>query len=156
MVIKAVRAPWRWITALVAVVVPWPTYFTAAPVFPCSASAFFRPASSGAHEFYLNNDDEAELRLSTDQSAANLQSLGIFPLNAPPFDANSLATSPALTADQTAKATADFEMAVELNPRSVSLARGLLTSLKCETRGLRIVRQLLMGQRARDPLERPH
>ena len=63
-------------------------------------SAFFRPASSGAHEFYLNNDDEAELRLSTDQSAANLQSLGIFPLNAPPFDANSLATSPALTADQ--------------------------------------------------------
>ena len=44
LVMNAVRAPWRWITALVAVVMPWPTYFTSAPLLRCRASAFARPA----------------------------------------------------------------------------------------------------------------
>jgi len=63
-------------------------------------SAFFKPAANGVQEFYLNNDDEAELQLSSNQSSANLQSLGTFPLNAPPFDATSVATSPSLASNQ--------------------------------------------------------
>ncbi|HKS36414.1 MAG TPA: hypothetical protein VJW76_04430, partial [Verrucomicrobiae bacterium] len=63
-------------------------------------SAFLTPAVNGAHELFLNNDDEAEILLSTDQSSANLQSLGLFPLNAPPFDTAGFVTSPALTANQ--------------------------------------------------------
>ncbi len=63
-------------------------------------SAFFAPPNSSAYDFYLNNDDEAELQLSTDQSAENLQSLGVFPLNAPPFNTTGVATSSPLTANQ--------------------------------------------------------
>jgi hypothetical protein len=48
-------------------------------------TAFFNPQKSGNYEFFINNDDEAELQLSIDQSEANLASLGISPLTTPPF-----------------------------------------------------------------------
>ena len=48
-------------------------------------TAFFTPSETGVHEFFVNNDDEAELLMSPDTSESNLESLGIFPLKAPPF-----------------------------------------------------------------------
>jgi hypothetical protein len=48
-------------------------------------TAFFHPAQNGFYEFYVNNDDEAELYMSTDASEANLEWIGFFPLKAPPF-----------------------------------------------------------------------
>jgi hypothetical protein len=48
-------------------------------------TAFFHPAQNGFYEFYVNNDDEAELYMSSDASEANLEWIGFFPLKAPPF-----------------------------------------------------------------------
>ncbi len=62
-------------------------------------SAFFSPNASEAYNLFLNNDDEAELFLSSDSSEANLASLGLFPLTAAFDDAVFGATAP-LTAGQ--------------------------------------------------------
>jgi hypothetical protein len=56
-------------------------------------TALFTPPESGFYEFYLNNDDEAELQMSTDTSEANLESLGVFALKAPPFSEESFTIS---------------------------------------------------------------
>jgi hypothetical protein len=61
-------------------------------------SALFKPASSGAYDFFVNNDDEAELLLSNNTSEAGLNSLGVLPLHAPPFGTDGVVTSPALSA----------------------------------------------------------
>lgn len=71
-----------------------------APNMGSRISAFFSPAASGPYNFYVNNDNEAELLLSTDQSAANLQSLGTFQLSPAVFDDAIVAQSPSLTANQ--------------------------------------------------------
>ena len=60
-------------------------------------SAFFSPDAAGVHSLFIDNDDEAELLLSTDTSASNLASLGVFPLNAA-FDDGVSATTPPLGA----------------------------------------------------------
>ena len=56
-----------------------------APNMGAKISAFFTPETAGDYSFYVNNDDEAELLLSNNESEAGLQSLGIQPLN-PAFD----------------------------------------------------------------------
>jgi hypothetical protein len=71
-----------------------------APNMGARISALFTPQTSGAQNFYLYNDNEAELLLSTDQSEANLQSLGIFPLSPAVFDDAIIAASPSLQAGQ--------------------------------------------------------
>jgi len=64
-------------------------------------TAFFNPQTTGNYEFFINDDDEAELQLSTDPSEANLASLGVSPLTAPPFAEPPFATSPgSLTSGQ--------------------------------------------------------
>ena len=65
-----------------------------APNMGAKISALFNPAASGTYNFYINNDDEAELLLSTDQTEAGLQSLGLFPLSPPVFDDAIVAQSP--------------------------------------------------------------
>jgi hypothetical protein len=62
--------------------------------------AFFTPPTSGVYEFFLYNDDAAQLSLSTDQSEANLAMILDSPLIQPVFDASVMATSPSLTAGQ--------------------------------------------------------
>lgn len=71
-----------------------------APNMGALISAFFQPQVAGAHNFYVNNDNEAELLLSTDQSEANLQSLGVFLLSPAVFDDAFLGTSSALATGQ--------------------------------------------------------
>jgi hypothetical protein len=64
-------------------------------------SAFFHPTQNGDYEFFVNNDDEAELFLSRDTTEANLEYMGFFPLNAPPFsDLGFIDTPFALTSGQ--------------------------------------------------------
>jgi hypothetical protein len=63
-------------------------------------SAFFSPSQSGAYDFFVNNDNEAELRLSTDASEANLSSLGVFATSPRVFDEAILGTSSSLAAGQ--------------------------------------------------------
>src|SRR6185436_13582988 len=63
-------------------------------------SALFSPQTAGAYNFYINNDNEAELLLSTDQTEANLQSFGLFPLSPAVFDDAIVAQSPGLSAGQ--------------------------------------------------------
>ncbi len=48
-------------------------------------SAWYTPPASGAWELLVNNDDEAEIFLSTNAGEANLTSLGQLLLHAPPF-----------------------------------------------------------------------
>lgn len=62
--------------------------------------AFFSPASSGAHYLYINNDDEAELFLSSNMSEAGLSSLGRFSLSPPVFDDALAAVTGPLVAGQ--------------------------------------------------------
>ncbi|MDA1277916.1 MAG: hypothetical protein O2960_28295 [Verrucomicrobia bacterium] len=69
-----------------------------APNIGARISAFFSPESSGAYNFYINNDDEGELLLSSDESAANLQSFGVFPVGPPVFDDFLFGTSSSLSA----------------------------------------------------------
>ncbi len=71
-----------------------------APNMGARITAFFHPQTAGSYNFYINNDNEAELFLSTDQSEANLQSLGIFPLSPAVFDDAILAPSSALAGGQ--------------------------------------------------------
>ena len=59
-------------------------------------STFFQPANNAVYDLFYNNDDEAELQLSTDTSVANLVSLGVFPLMAAFADAATVPT-PSLT-----------------------------------------------------------
>jgi len=65
-------------------------------------TAFFQPGQGGSYGLFSNNDDEAELYLSSDASAANLVPLGTFPLSAGPgvFDDFSAALTAPLTAGQ--------------------------------------------------------
>lgn len=64
-------------------------------------TAFFTPQASGVYTFFVNNDDEAELLLSSDASEANLQSLGVFALSPRAFSDASSANSPgSLTSGQ--------------------------------------------------------
>jgi len=70
------------------------------PNYGVRLSAFFTPGAAGVHNFYVNNDDEAELFLSSDQSEANLSSLGLFPLSPQVFDDNIFAPSPSLAVGQ--------------------------------------------------------
>jgi len=63
-------------------------------------TATFTPGSSDAFDFFVNNDDEAEIFLSSDATEANLSSLGVLPLHAAPFAEGVLVTGPSLTAQQ--------------------------------------------------------
>jgi hypothetical protein len=67
-----------------------------APNLGARISALFSPQANGAHNFYINNDNEAELLLSNDSSDAGLQSLGVFPLSPAVFDDTIVAPSGAL------------------------------------------------------------
>ena len=57
-------------------------------------SAYFMPAATGIYSFFPNNDDEAELLLSSDDFPGNLQSLGVFPLSPRVFSDSISANSP--------------------------------------------------------------
>jgi hypothetical protein len=71
------------------------------PNLGAEISAFFTPPAAGIQNFYVFNDDEAELLLSSNQTEASLQSLNVFALStAPVFDDAIVAASPALTAGQ--------------------------------------------------------
>jgi hypothetical protein len=59
-------------------------------------TAWYTPATSGAFDLLVNNDDEAEIFLSTDATEANLSSLGQLLLHAPPFADGSGVTTPPL------------------------------------------------------------
>jgi hypothetical protein len=63
-------------------------------------TTFFTPQSNGAFEFFIYNDDEAELLLSPDQTEAGLSSFGLSPLTVPPFADPPFGVSPALTSGQ--------------------------------------------------------
>jgi hypothetical protein len=62
--------------------------------------AFFTPPSSGAYEFFVYNDDAAQLSLSTDQSEANLAMLVDSPFIQTNFDSSVMGTSGPLVAGQ--------------------------------------------------------
>ncbi|HYE33756.1 MAG TPA: hypothetical protein VEH27_20210 [Methylomirabilota bacterium] len=62
-------------------------------------TTYFVPPSTSAYEFFIVADDEAEVSLSSNASEANLQSLGIFPINAT-FSTDYMVTTPVLTAGQ--------------------------------------------------------
>jgi len=49
-------------------------------------NAFFIPPSNGTYTFYLNGDDESELFLRSNQSQANLKSLGVVAISPVGFD----------------------------------------------------------------------
>ncbi len=70
------------------------------PNMGAQISALFSPQVSEAYNFYVNNDNEAELLLSSDQTEAGLQSLGVFPLSPPVFDDAIVAQSSSLSASQ--------------------------------------------------------
>ncbi|MEO7678122.1 MAG: Ig-like domain-containing protein [Verrucomicrobiota bacterium] len=59
-------------------------------------TTFFTPQANGAYEFYMYNDDEAELSLSPNDSSAGLVSFGTFPSLAGPFADPPIGTSPSL------------------------------------------------------------
>ena len=63
-------------------------------------SAYLQPPASGAYDLFINNDDEAQLQLSSSLSPDNLAFLGDFPLSPPVFDPFIYATTPSLTAGQ--------------------------------------------------------
>jgi len=63
-------------------------------------TTFFTPPTAGAYEFFIYNDDEAELSLSPNQSEAGLVSFGTTPLALPPFAEPPLGVSPAVAAGQ--------------------------------------------------------
>ncbi|HMO65567.1 MAG TPA: Ig-like domain-containing protein, partial [Verrucomicrobiota bacterium] len=63
-------------------------------------TAFLQPASAGSYDFFVANDDEAELLLSTDATAANLVSYGLFPLSPREFDSSPAFSSAPLAAGQ--------------------------------------------------------
>jgi len=63
-------------------------------------TTFFTPQGNGAYEFYLYNDNEAELLLSPNETEAGLASLGLSPTSLPPFVDPPLGVSPALTSGQ--------------------------------------------------------
>ncbi len=48
-------------------------------------SAWLTPPSAGSYDLFVNNDDEAEIFLSSDATDAGLGSLGVLPLHAAPF-----------------------------------------------------------------------
>ena len=60
--------------------------------------AFFIPPTSGVYEFFVYNDDAAQLSLSSDESAANLALLVDSPAVQASFDSAVMGTSPALVA----------------------------------------------------------
>jgi hypothetical protein len=71
------------------------------PNYAARLSAFYTPAAGGRHHFYVSNDDQAELFLSTGESEANLLSLGWFDLIPRGFDPVNSSISPfSLTAGQ--------------------------------------------------------
>jgi hypothetical protein len=57
-------------------------------------SAFYHPPQNGDYEFFVNNDDEAELHVSRDSTEANLEWAGVFPLKAPPFSDDAFVFAP--------------------------------------------------------------
>ncbi|HVY68836.1 MAG TPA: GLEYA domain-containing protein, partial [Verrucomicrobiae bacterium] len=61
-------------------------------------STYFVPAKTGAYEFYLYGDDDAQLLLSTDETAANLQQAITTTAGVTNFDAGTMFTSGSLTA----------------------------------------------------------
>ena len=63
-------------------------------------TANFSPASGGAFDFFVNNDDEAEVFLSSDSTEGNLASLGVMPLHAAPFAEGTMVSSPSLAVGQ--------------------------------------------------------
>ncbi|MBN8247242.1 MAG: hypothetical protein J0L84_07335, partial [Verrucomicrobia bacterium] len=63
-------------------------------------TAYFQPATAGTQDFFLANDDEAELLLSSDTGEASLASLGIFPLSPHAFAETPSVTSGDLVAGQ--------------------------------------------------------
>jgi hypothetical protein len=71
-----------------------------APNMGARISALFTPQANGAYNFYINNDNEAELLLSNDSSEAGLQSLGLFPLSPAVFDDTIVAASGSLQSSQ--------------------------------------------------------
>jgi hypothetical protein len=60
---------------------------------------FFRPSQGGVWDFFVNNDDEAEVFLSNDTSEAGLASLGVFFTSLPVFDELLSVPTPSLQAD---------------------------------------------------------
>lgn len=63
-------------------------------------TAFFTPQTAGAYEFFISNDDEAELLLSPDASESGLVSFGFSPLTVAPFAEPAFGVSPALASGQ--------------------------------------------------------
>ena len=63
-------------------------------------TAFFQPPTSDNYDFFGNNDNEAEISISTDQTEANLIPLGVFSLSPPVFDDATFFPSPSLTTGQ--------------------------------------------------------
>jgi hypothetical protein len=65
-------------------------------------TAFFTPQSAGAYEFYMYNDDEADLFLSPNEAEGGLVSLGVAPspLSTAPFVDPPFGTSSALASGQ--------------------------------------------------------
>ncbi len=61
-------------------------------------SAWYTPGASGSFDLLVNNDDEAEVFLSSDATESNLSSLGQLVLHAPPFADGVGVTTPTLTA----------------------------------------------------------
>jgi hypothetical protein len=63
-------------------------------------TTFFTPQTAGAYEFFIYNDNEAELSLSPNESAAGLVSIGLSPATPPPFADTPIGVSPALGSGQ--------------------------------------------------------
>ena len=63
-------------------------------------TAFFTPQTAGAYEFFIYNDNEAELLLSPNETAASLVSFGLSPTSLPPFVEPAFGVSPALATGQ--------------------------------------------------------
>jgi len=63
-------------------------------------TTLFTPTASGPYEFYLYNDNEAELFLSPNESSAGLVSFGLSPTSLPPFADPPLGVSPSLVSGQ--------------------------------------------------------
>jgi hypothetical protein len=134
-------------------------------------SGFFIPSQSGAHEFFMYNNDSAQLSLGTDASAGSLQPLidaGTSTLME--FDPAIMGTSSALVAGQRyalqvlLKQGADFDTFLNVaarrvgDPTPVSQLRPLVdqvaTYVDPNTTSLQITRQpaaatVVAGQRAR-------
>ena len=63
-------------------------------------SAWFQPSSNDAFDLFVNNDDEAEILLSSDAGEAGLNTLGVLPLHAAPFADGASVATPALSSGQ--------------------------------------------------------